>query len=288
MAAGDLITSFTIDPSNVLQGGVGSDSRLVLILKSDLASYTTSGVDAVTALTLAAGKSAWVFEGIRQSLKPKFTRMAADSGQSVFQHEVEFLYFAYDQVNKNNAARIAQGRYVAIIENAKVDANTIEVLGVDVGLECMEMVRANHDMGGAIKIKLQSPQKEYESKPPRTFDAGTGVYATNRGLIDGYAFLPTIGASGLSITTYVAITPTAIVITGTNYFGSGTNNAVSAVQLINQFTGSVIPFSAALTVASTTVTTTTPATGEGAGKVYKVKVITSKGSVLSAQTITTT
>lgn len=288
MAAGDLIQSFVNDPTVVLQGGVGADSRLVLILKTDLASYTTSGVDVITALTLTSGKSAYSFDGIRQSLKPKFTRVAADSGQSVFQHEVEFLYFAYDQVSKNNQARIAQGRYICIVENAKLDANTIEIYGLDVGMECVEMVRANQEMGGAVKIKLQSPPKEFEAKPPKTWDGGTGVYATNRALVDALLFLPTIGASGLSITTYPAITPTAIVITGTNYFGAGTNNQVTAVALINQATGSIIPVTAALTVTSTTITTTTPATGEGSGKVYKVRVTTTKGSVLSAQTITTT
>lgn len=288
MAAGDLIQSSTIDPANIIQGGVGASSRLVLILITDIASYTASGIDQITAITLAANKSAFAFDGIRQSLKPKFERVAAESGQSVFKHVVEFLYFEYGQVAKNNAARIAQGRYVCVYENAKLDGNTIEVMGIDVGLECKEMVRAPQEMGGAIKIVLESPEKEYEAKPPRTFDAGTGVYVTNRGLIDGYIFLPTIGVSGLSIVTYPAVTPTAIVITGTNFFGAGTNSAVLRVDLINQATGSVIPFTAGLTVTGTTITTTTPATGEGSGKVYKVRVTTTKGAVLSTQNIVTT
>lgn len=290
MAAGDLIQSQVVDPAQVLQGGVGSDSRLVLILKADLASYTANGIDTITALTLAANKSAFSFDGIRQSQKPKFERVAAESGQSVFKHVIEFLIFAYDQVSKNNAARIAQGRYVAISENAKLDGNTLEIYGLDVGLECTEMTRAPQDMGGAIKITLSSPSesKEYEAKPPRTFDAGTAVYATNRTAIDALLFLPTIGASGLSIVTYAAVTPTAIVITGTNFFGGGVNDGVTRVDLINNATGSVIPFTASRTVASTTITTTTPATGEGSGKSYKVRVTTIKGIVLSSQNIVTT
>jgi hypothetical protein len=288
MAAGDLITSHVVDPAQVLQGGVGGDSRLVLILKADLASYTTSGIDLITALTLAANKSAFSIDGIRQSLKPMYERIAAESGQSVFRHEIEFLYFDYSQITKNNSARIAQGRYICIVENAKQDANTLEVYGLDVGLECIEMKRAPQEMGGAIKIKLSSPEKEYEAKPPRTLDGGTGVYATNRALVDALLFLPTIGASGLSIVTYPAVTPTAIVITGTNFFGGGSNTAVTKVELINQATGSVIPWVAALTVTATTITTTTPATGEGAGKLYRVKVTTTKGFVLSGQNIATT
>jgi len=288
MPAGDLIQSFVIDPANVLQGGVGGDSRLVLILKNDLASYTTSGIDQITALTLAANKSGFSFDGVRQSLKPKFSRQASGSGLSVFKHEIEWEYFAYDQVSKNNAARLSQGRYIAIVENAKQDAYTIEVYGIDVGLEVVNLERANQVNDGAIKITMTSPDNEWEAKPPRTLDGGTGVYATNRALVDALLFLPTIGASGLSITTYPAATPTAIVITGTNFFGGGSNTAVLRVDLINQATGSVIPFTAALTVAATTITTTTPATGEGSGKVYKVKVTTTKGFVLSAQNIVTT
>lgn len=285
MAAGDLIQSFVIDPAQVLQGGVGGDSRTVLILKADLASYTKSGIDAITALTLAANKSAFSFDGIRQSLKPRFERIAAESGQSVFRHEIEFLYFDYGQVAKNNCARIAQGRYIAIVENAKQDANTIEVLGIDVGLECSEMVRAPQELGGAIKIKLSSPEKEYESKPPATLDGGTGVYATNRALVDALLFLPTIGAAGLSITTFPGATPTALTVTGTNFFGGGSNSAVLKMELVNNATGAVTLFTAAQTVTATTVAQNTPVVAAGN---YKVKITTTKGFVLSAQNIIAT
>lgn len=288
LAAGDMISGFTVDPANPVQGGVGADSRLVLVLKADLATYVRSGLDTVTALTLAANKTGRVFEGIRQSLKPMWERVAAESGQSVFRHEVEYVYFDYAQVSKNNQLRISQGRYVAFIENAKQDANTLEIYGLDVGLEVTEMKRANQELGGGVRIKLSSPEKEYEAKPPATLDGGTGVYATNRALLDALVFLPTITVGGLSIVTYPAITPTAIVITGTNFFANGPNTAVLRVDLINNLTGSVIPFTAALVVTGTTITTSTPATGEGSGKSYKVRVTTTQGAVLSPQNIVTT
>lgn len=286
--AGDLIEGFTVDPANPVQGGVGSDSRLVMIQRSDIATYVRSGLDIVTAITLAANKTARVFEGIRQSLKPRFERVPSESGQSVFAHEVEYIYFSYSQTAKNNQLRQSQGRYVCIVENAKQDANTFEVYGLDVGMEVTELVRSPQELGGGTRIKLRSAEKEYEAKPPATFDAGTGVYATNRTAVDALCFLPTIGASGLSIVTYPAVTPTAITITGTNFFANGVNSAVLRVDLINNATGSVIPFTATLTVTNTTITTTTPATGEGSGKSYKVRVTTTQGAVLSSQNIITT
>jgi len=290
MGAGDLIQSQQIDSANIVQGGVGSDSRLVLILKSDLAAYTVSGIDAITALTLAANKSAFIFEGVRQSLKPKFERVASDAGTSQFKHTTDFYIFAYDQVSKNNAARIAQGRYVAIYENAKLDGNTIEVCGVEVGLECTAMTRAPQEMGGGIHITLSSPDKEFENKPPRTFDAGTGVYATNRTAIDALSFLPTIGVGGLSVTTYATITPTLLTITGTNFFGAGVNNAVLKMEWINNLTGAstVIPFGAVggtyAVPSATSITFTNTASQVPVGS-YKIKITTTKGAVFSAQNI---
>lgn len=288
MALWDLVASHIIDPAAPVQGGVGGDARVVLIAKRNVASYSQAGINPVTAITLAANASGFSFDGIKQSTKPKWEAVPDDSGKNAFRHILEFFYFDYSQTARTNQLRMANDRYLAILENAKQDANTFEIFGLDVGIECKEMSRAQQENGGAVRILLQSPDKEYEAKPPQILDGGTGVYATNKGIVDALLFLPTIGASGLSITTYPAATPTAIVITGTNFFGGGTNNAVLRVDLINQATGTIIPFVAALTVTSTTISTNTPATGEGAGKVYKVRVTTTKGVVFSTQNITTT
>lgn len=289
MALWDLVASLVIDPAAPIQGGVGEDSLVVVVPKRNMASYAQAGINPVTALTLAANASAFSFDGVKQSTKPKFEAVPDDSGKNAFRHILDFMYFGYTQTDRANWLRIANDRYVAFVFNAKKDASGIELFGLDVGLELKEMSRAQQENGGAVHIVLQSPDKEYEAKPPQIFDAGTGVYATNRALIDGYLYLPTIGASGLSITTYPAVTPTALTITGTNFWAGGSNNAVLGIDLINQATGTVIPFTASVSASSTTnISTTTPATGEGAGKVYKVRVRTTKGYVLSAQNITTT
>lgn len=284
MACGDLIVSDQLDCLNILQGGVGDDSRLVLIQKTDVASYTQSGIDTITAISLAANKSAYFIEGVKQSLKPKFEIVKNDFGLTLYKHTADFYYFKYDQVSKNNFARMGNGRYIAIYANAKNDANTYEILGIDVGVEMIEGTRAPQDNGGAMHIVLQSPDKEFESAPPNTLDGGTGIYATNRTIIDTLCFIPTISA--LSIVTYAAATPTAIVITGTNYFGAGTNTAILGVQLINQGNGAVIPFTAAFTVTSTTITTTTPVAVSG--QLYQVRVLTKNGRAQSTANIATT
>lgn len=287
MSAGDLIQSLVLDPRKVMQGGVGAESRVVMILKSDLASYTENGIDELTALTLAANKSAFSIDGIRQSLKPKYKRVPAGSGQSVFEHIFEFFYYGYDQISKNNTARSTQGRYVMIAENAKQDLNAIEVYGLEVGMECIDLERAPQENGGAIKLTFSTPTdtNEKEAKPPRTFNLGVS-YAANRTAIDALLFLPTITVGGLSIVTYVAATPTSLVITGTNFFGGGPNNGVLKIELIDNLNGNVIPFTANPTVTNTTITVNTPVAV--AGRNYKVQVTTIKGSYLSPQNIVTT
>jgi hypothetical protein len=180
---------------------------------------------------------------------------------------------------------MSQVLYLGVIENANQDANTFEVLGIDVGLEVIEMTRANHECGGAIKIVLASPEEDFESKPHRTFDAGTGVYATNKAAIDALLFLPTIGPTGLSITTFVGATPTALTVTGTNFFGGGSNSAVTQMALVNNSSGAVVPWTASLTVTATTVAGNTPVSAAGN---YKVRITTTKGIVFSAQNIIAT
>lgn len=280
MACGDLIQSSVLNCQNILQGGVGGDSRLVLILKKDIDSYTVNGVDEVTAITLLANKSGYSFDGINQSLKPKFEIVKSENGQTVYRHVADFFYFEYSQVAKNNLRQMGNGRYVAIYENAKQDVHSFEILGRDCGLIVTEGGRAPQENGGAMRIMLASPDKEFESKPPTTF--GGASYTAIKTLIDGYLFLPTIGIAGLSATTGVAAGGTALTVTGTNFFGGGPNAAVISVDMVNQATGAIVNKSA-YTVTATTVAMSggTPAAPVG---IYKVRITTTKGVVESAQT----
>lgn len=285
MGCGSLLLSHFPNCALPFQGGVGNDSRLVLIEKADILSYTSTSLDVLSAITLVTNKSAWGFGGFKQSLKPSYKRIPAPSSQSMYEHSAEYFVYDYSQVMKNNLQRKANGRYVAIFENSLQDANTFEVMGIGIGLELLDLGRAPGEDGGAFKIKLKTPDGEFEGKMPQTLFSTD--YATTKGLIDALLFLPTITAGGLSIVTYVAATPTAITITGTNFFGGGTNNAVTRVELVNQANGAIVPFIAAIgAVTNTTIAHTTPATVAG---VYKVRVYTIKGvTELSTQNIVTT
>ena len=272
MGCGSLLISSQPDCATPFQGGVGNDSRLILIERNDIAGITYTGLDVISAITLVSGASAWAYSGFKQSLKPNYKRVQAPSGQSMYQHGAEYFVYDYSQTIKNNLQRKANGRYLAIFENAKQDANTFEAMGVNVGVEVLELERMPQENGGAFRIVLQTPENEFEGKLPNTVLSTD--YAGTLALLNGYLYLPTITASGLSITTAPAATPTAITITGTNFFAGGSNSGVLKVQLVNQLTGAIVPFTANPTVTNTTVALNTPVTVAGT---YKVQILTIKG-----------
>ena len=281
---GSLTTSSDPNCAKPFQGGVGGDSRLVLLERSDILSITATGVDLVTAITLVTGKSAWFFKGFKQSLKPNWKRAAAPSGQSMYIHKYEYFVFDYSQVQKFNLQRKANGRYVGIHENAKQDVDCFEISGLGVGMELLELERSPGDNGGAFKVILQTPDGELEPKLPQTFLATD--YAGTLLAVNNLIFFPTITAGGLSVTAAAAAGGTAIVVTGTNYFAGGVNTGVLRMELVNNSTGAIVPFIAALVVTNTTITTTTPACVAGS---YKVQVVTIKGtSELSQQNLIVT
>jgi hypothetical protein len=269
MACGDLILSSVLDCANPLQGGVGGNSRAVLIQKSDIDSVTYSNDGGIASITLKAGKSAYSIDGIKQSLKPKYEKTNTDAGQTVYIHTADFFYFEYTQSAKNNIQRMGNGRYVCIFQNAKQDESAFEVLGLDVGLEVTEMMRAPQENGGAVKIILASPEGEFESKLPPTFYATS--FSTTLGLIDGLLYLPTI--TSFTPTAATAAGGTAITVTGTNFYGNGVGSAVTKVQWVNTVTGALV--NQTFTVASnTSISMSTVAMAAGA---YKLRVTSTKG-----------
>ena len=282
MACGDFLRSSVLSCANILQGGVGGDSRLVLVLKKDIDSYVADGNDIVTAITLGANKSAYSFDGIKQSLKPKFEIAKNSNGQVVYKHIAVFFYFEYNAIAKNNLRQMGNGRYVGFYENSKTDADAFEILGLDVGMEVSEGGRTVQENNGAMRIVLSSPENEFEVKPPRTLGI---AYASAKTILDGLLKLPTIGASGLSVTAAAAAGGTSLTITGTNFFGGGVNNGVLKVEYVNNSTGAIVLNITYGAVADTTQAVTTPAMVAGS---YRVRMTTIKGAVDSPQNLIVT
>lgn len=276
MACGDLNLDSVLDCQVPFQGGVGQQSRLVLVLKEDVLSMTTTGLDVISAITLAANKAMFRYDGFKQSLKPKYSRVTSPSGQSMYIHQADFFIYDYSQAMKTNLQRMNNGRYIAIFENAKQDANTFEILGKTVGMELFVSERAPGENGGAFKLQLKTPDNEFEGAFPQTLFATD--YPTTLALINGYLYLPTI--TSFAPATFTSGAGGSPVITGTNFYANGTNSAVLKIEAINQATLAVTPANSFTVTAAVTCTPTFSGGALPAGN-YKLRVTTTKGQVTS-------
>jgi hypothetical protein len=283
-ACGDLSQSELFNCLQPMQGGVGNESRLVLVLRKDLLLVTEgSGTtqDLITAITLGTNKTGFVMEGFKQSLKPKYRAVKTPSGQTMYVHELEYMVYSYSQLTKNNLTAKGNGRYVAIYENAKTDSNAFEMMGLNVGLEVLELERAPQENGGAFRIKLSTPENEFEGKMPQTIF--TTDYTTTASLVNALIKLPTITSySPLAAT---AAGGTAITVVATNLFGGGTNSAVTNVSWINQATGTVVNQPVYVVVSDVSMTLNTVAMAAG---LYKLRITTLRGVVTSVSNLVVT
>lgn len=276
----EISIGYAHDCNDPFQGGIGGDSRLILINKGDLASYTESGSTdgLITALTLKSNKSAYAFEGIRDSLKPSHDMVESASKQPMYKHRAQWFLFAYSQTQKNNIEKMMRGRFIAIYQNAKQDANAFEILGLNVGLQATpQKIRDLAENGGAYNLLLESPEAEPETKLPQTFfdtDFATSLAAINA-LLD----LPSINnVSPVGASTSGS---TAMTIQGANFFG-GTGAADATVKWV-KVSDSSETSQGSLTVSDTQITFSSVALSAAD---YKLKVTTSKGSVVSTGIVT--
>lgn len=166
--------------------------------------------------------------------------------------------------------KLGIGSYVAIYSNAKQDTNAYEILGLDVGVKVTEMMRAPQENGGAVKFTLSSPDGQLESSPPATFDAGT--WASSKTALDALLFIPTL--TTVAPLAAAAAGGTALTLTGTSFYGGGTNSAVLAVDYINNATGAVVSQPTFTVASNTSITLNTVAMAAGS---YKIRITTIKG-----------
>jgi hypothetical protein len=250
----------------------GTEARMLLINYDDLVSVTesTTTPNLLTALTLATNQVGYIFQGVKQDVKP--TQEFLDMGNS--KHMVNFLVPDITQLQKNNLQRMARnGRLVAVVENKGKNSESFEVYGLGSGMAVVPgLARDPFANGGAYIISLATPEGEDEPLLPQTLFSTD--YATTLALVYEYAGLPTI--TNISDLAIAAAGGDAETITGTNFFGNGTADVVSLVQWINQSTLQATTQTATTTASDTSITFTSVALTAG---LYKLRITTLRGVV---------
>lgn len=277
MGCGDINIGSQFDCANPLQGG--TLPRIVLFNKADILS-TTAGTTPglITAITLASGKSGYAFEGFRNSNTPTVEKKSATSGQALYKHQLNFFVYENTQLAKNNIEKMGNGAFVALIINAKPDAQSFELLGLGNGLFLADGVINNKvENNGAYNLIMASLDTLGEAKLPQTLFVTD--YATTLALVNGYLFLPTVTVIGtLAIS---ASGGTSETITGTNFYGSGSSSDVIGVTWVNQATLLETTQTSVTVASATSLTFSSVALAAGS---YKLRVRTSKGVADSTQT----
>jgi hypothetical protein len=145
---------------------------IYLINKDDILSYTILD-GAVNNLTLKAGKTAYLFQGIRGSVDASFEKREIAYG-SGYSHKVDFSIFAIASDAKTNIGKIAVNKLVAItfLINTPGNDNTyFEIHGLGAGLEASQISRINRDQESqsAFRLSLTTPDNLIENKLPLTY-----------------------------------------------------------------------------------------------------------------------
>lgn len=280
MGCGDLTRGSAYDCENPLYGG--TVAREFVINKEDISGYTVSATtpNLVTALTFKTGKVAHVFEGFRNSVLPSLEKVTSPSGQSLWKHITNFFVYENTQLWKNQLAKLGNGKYITIYQNAKQDANAFEIQGLGNGLELQDgAVNSKAENNGAYNLILASGENQMEALPPQTLFATD--YATTLALVEGYAAIPTVtNISDLAIGTAGGDAET---ITGTKFHGGGSASDVQSVKWVNQSSGAKTTQTGVTVASDTSITFTSVALVAGT---YKLEVVTSRGTALSVLIVT--
>jgi hypothetical protein len=184
-SCGEIGAGSLYDCSNPLQGGANPLVRLFNL--DDIEGYTIDGStpNLLTALDFKTGKQAWKFEGFGKSVTPQQDVIKLGSAQNVYKHQVGIIIFGRDQVTKNTIQKLVLGRFGAIVESTKKDANAYEVYGLGTGLELVPgTIQQLQENNGAYTIVLATPDGSSEALLPQTLYVTS--YAATKTLVESY------------------------------------------------------------------------------------------------------
>lgn len=165
----------TVSCTDKLTGGV--KDVLYLFNYDDIisVSYDVTNPLTVTGIVLASGARGYRWEGKNNSIAPELTSKRKRYAVN-FEHKMGFILFSNTEDDKDDVEGLADGRYVAIIEN-KLRRNSsnsaFEIYGLDSGMEVPDggITRAQNESetNGAYNLMLQSSEDSLEPHLPATY-----------------------------------------------------------------------------------------------------------------------
>lgn len=170
MSCGTITRGSVIEECSDLPVG-GTRARLILINFDHIVRMYTNDDGKIVSIVMQSGKVGYEFTGFRHDVKKSDEVVKRELSKNRFSHAVGFVVYETHQLQKTNLKQMARGRFVAIVENNGKDADSIEVLGKECGLQIVDgQIRNAHENGGVFTLNLATPGNgiEYERKLPQT------------------------------------------------------------------------------------------------------------------------
>lgn len=183
MPCGEISGGSEYNCTSPLQGGASPLVRLFNF--DDVEGYTISGTtpNLLTAIDLKTGKQAWKFNGFGKSVTPQQDVIKLGSSQNVFKHQVGLIIFERGQLIKNTIQNLVLGKFIALVEATKKDANAYEVYGLGTGLEFVPgTIQQLQENNGVYTVVLATPEGSSESLLPQNLYITS--YAATKTLVE--------------------------------------------------------------------------------------------------------
>lgn len=138
-------------------GATGLTSALI-INKADIASYTVDGVNnAVTALTLSPGASAYRIDTVKRSLAVSSTLKINEGAPNAYAHSVSMVITrAADSTYRAIQTALTNGSFVVLAARPGIEG--AYVYGLYYGLSATASESSSHDNGGWTTVTLETPE----------------------------------------------------------------------------------------------------------------------------------
>lgn len=175
MACEGLLTSdILFDCDNSMVGGIEVDVLIFNHKDIDRAACTISGTNktVMTNFALKAGKTGYLFQGVKQVNALKFELVKKELGPDKFKHTFAGTILNFSSENKERLMELAEGGKVAVMVELKwkgaSSADAFQLGGFESGLELQVATWATNENDATIAFELASSEGYEEPKPVLT------------------------------------------------------------------------------------------------------------------------
>lgn len=187
---GKITADFVLDCDFLPIGGLTTNALLINAEDIDRTATTISGTNRLlmTNLALKAGKTGFLFTGVKQTNSKSYALVPKDTNVDKFSHTFKGSVFNPSVANKLQVANLALGaKYVVVIEQlwkGQDNEDAFEVLGYQTGLILTEVTNGSTENDNTILLTLSSQEGYEEPSLPHnlleTDYATTSIAFTNK------------------------------------------------------------------------------------------------------------